>query len=78
MRRLRSLGISDVNCELVRGDPAEEIIDRTKSRAFSIVVMGGQGKGVIKELLTGSVANEVSRRAEIPVLFIPAANDLAT
>jgi nucleotide-binding universal stress UspA family protein len=78
MRRLSSLGISDVNCELVRGNPAEEIINRTKGGGFSIVVMGGQGKGFIKEFFLGSVANEVSRRSEIPVLFIPAEPDLTT
>jgi nucleotide-binding universal stress UspA family protein len=72
VRRLRLLGTSDVTFELVYGDPAETIVNRTQKGNFSIVVMGGQGKGIIRELFLGSVANEVARRAETPVLFIPA------
>lgn len=71
-RRLETLGASGVNIDLVRGKPSEEIIDRSKEGNFSIIVMGGQGKGLLKEVFLGSVANEVARFAEVPVLFVPA------
>jgi len=35
--------------------------------------MGTQGKGFIKELFLGSVAQTISRLAPCPVLLIPAA-----
>ena len=71
-RRLERLGASEVSVDLVHGKPHQEIITRTKKGAFSSVVMGGQGKGILAELFLGSTANEVARYAELPVLFVPA------
>jgi len=71
-RRLETLGASGVNIDLVKGKPSEEIIGRSKEGNFSIIVMGGQGKSLLKEVFLGSVANEVARFAEVPVLFVPA------
>lgn len=70
--RLRMRGASAVNPELVHGRPAEEIISRATRGDFSLIVMGGQGKGVVEELFLGSVANQVARHAETPVLLVPA------
>jgi nucleotide-binding universal stress UspA family protein len=71
-RRLRMQGAAEVIPLLVHGTPAGEIVERAARGGFSLIVMGGQGKGVIEELFLGSVANQVARRAETPVLFIPA------
>jgi nucleotide-binding universal stress UspA family protein len=71
-RRLKTLGAAEVTIDLVHGKPAEEIISRSKNGAFSIVVMGGQGKGFMQELFLGSTANEVARHAGVPLLFVPA------
>lgn len=57
--------------ECVIGKPAEEIIARTGNDGASLVVMGNHGKGFFREALLGSVANEVARRAEAPVLLVP-------
>jgi nucleotide-binding universal stress UspA family protein len=70
--RLRMRGASSVTPELVHGRPAEEILAHAARGGFSLVVMGGQGKGIIEELFLGSVANQVARHAETPVLFVPA------
>ena len=71
-RRLETLGATAVTMDFVRGIPSEEIIGRSKEGNFSIIVMGGQGKGSLKEVFLGSVANAVARHAEVPVLFVPA------
>jgi nucleotide-binding universal stress UspA family protein len=71
-RRLKTLGAAEVTIDLVHGNPAEEIISRSKNGEFSIVVMGGQGKGFMQELFLGSTANEVARHAGVPLLFVPA------
>ncbi len=72
-RRLESLGAQDVGTDLVFGEPAKEILARTKEGDFSIVIMGTLGKGPLKEVFIGSVSNEVSRHVGIPVLLIPPA-----
>lgn len=60
-----------VTTEWVTGHPAEKIVGRTRTDRFSLVVMGQHGKGFIREALFGSVANEVARGAEAPILFVP-------
>jgi nucleotide-binding universal stress UspA family protein len=71
-RRLETLGAAEVSIDLVRGKPAEEIIVQAKKGDFSIIVMGGQGKGFLTGLFLGSTAKEVARHAGVPLLFIPA------
>jgi nucleotide-binding universal stress UspA family protein len=71
-RRLKTLGAAEVTIDLVHGKPAEQIIGRTKEGDFSIIIMGCQGKGFLKELFLGSTANEVARHAGVPLLLIPA------
>lgn len=70
-QHLDKLG-SQAIIEWVNGSPGEEIVNRARKGSFSLIVMGNQGKGFFREALFGSVANEVARSAEIPVLFIPA------
>ncbi len=70
--RLRMRGASEVIPLLVHGRPANEIVERATRGGYSLIVMGGQGKGLMEELFLGSVANQVARQAETPVLFIPA------
>lgn len=70
--RLKSRGVSEVTVELTFGDPAQEIIDRASKEDFSLIVMGSQGKGFVREVFLGSVSNKVAREAGLPVLLIPA------
>ena len=70
-QRLERLG-SQVVIEWTSGSPGKEIVNLSREGHYSLVVMGNQGKGFFREALFGSVANEVARAAEIPVLFIPA------
>ncbi len=69
-QRLEKAG-GQVETELAEGTPWEEIVNRTRSDRFSMVVMGSHGRGFFQEALLGSVANEVSRQTELPVLFLP-------
>jgi len=71
-RRLKTLGAAEVTIDLVHGKPGAEILGRTKEGDFSIIVMGGQGKGFLEEVFLGSVSNEVARHAGVPLLLVPA------
>ncbi|MHB8791612.1 MAG: universal stress protein [Desulfobulbaceae bacterium] len=69
---LEQAGSSEVKTELVSGGSAgETIVNIARDRGCSLILMGTQGKGITRELLLGSVAHQVARRAEQPVLFIP-------
>jgi len=56
------------------GHPLPAILQVLESQDISLIVMGTQGKGFIKEIFLGSVAHNVSRLAPCPVLLIPPAS----
>ncbi len=57
---------------LAQGSPAEEILRLTQTLSCDLVVMGTHGKTGLSRLLTGSVAEEVLRKALCPVLVVKA------
>ncbi len=69
-QRLEKAG-GQVETELAEGTPWEEIVNRTRTDRFPLVFMGSHGRGFFQEALLGSVADEVSRQTELPVLFVP-------
>lgn len=73
-QRLLKAGIAVVHDRLDPGHPIPAILQVMKSEDISLIVMGTQGKGFIKEIFLGSVAHNVSRLAMCPVLLIPPAS----
>ena len=55
---------------VVRGDPAEAIIEIAERESPDLIVIGRRGLGRLKGLLVGSVSERVARHAEIPVLLV--------
>jgi nucleotide-binding universal stress UspA family protein len=72
--RLQGADIPLVNPIFDPGHPLPAILRVLESQDISLIVMGTQGKGFIKELFLGSVAHNVSRLALCPVLLIPPAS----
>jgi len=71
--RLQEGGIPAVEQVFTPDRPLPAILPLLESRDISLIVMGTQGKGYIKEIFLGSVAQNVSRLAPCPVLLIPPA-----
>jgi nucleotide-binding universal stress UspA family protein len=69
--RLLSAGLPQVQAVFDPGHPIPAILTVLQSQDISLIVMGTQGKGFIKEIFLGSVAHNVSRLALCPVLLIP-------
>jgi len=70
-QRLLSAGVPIVNDRFDPGHPIPAILQVLESQDISLIVMGTQGKGFIKEIFLGSVAHNISRLATCPVLLIP-------
>jgi nucleotide-binding universal stress UspA family protein len=70
-QRLQMAGVPQVETIFDSGHPIAAVLDHLKHQDISLVVMGTQGKGFIKEIFLGSVAHSVSRLAPCPVLLIP-------
>ncbi|AFG36376.1 universal stress protein [Spirochaeta africana] len=70
-KRLRLAGAEVVQTELGYGKPSMELIRLAESLQPSLLVMGTQGKGLVQELLLGSVSHTVTSHVECPVLLVP-------
>jgi nucleotide-binding universal stress UspA family protein len=53
------------------GMPAETIMRNAKSEKADLIIMGTHGRTGIKHMLMGSVAEDVLRHSNIPVLVVP-------
>lgn len=69
---LENAGAPEVAMELIQGRTAgDQIVTMAKAKGCSLILMGTQGKGITREILLGSVAHQVARQADQPVLFVP-------
>ncbi|MGQ9689093.1 MAG: universal stress protein [Desulfobaccales bacterium] len=73
-QRLLEAGIPRVEAVFDPGRPLPAILKVLNTEDISLIIMGTQGKGFVKELFLGSVAHNVSRLAPCPVLLIPPAS----
>ena len=69
---LNRRGNTVVDIDLAYGAPYTKIMRVVRERDISMVVMGSQGRGFIKELFLGSVSHNVARNSDAPVMLIPA------
>lgn len=72
--RLTRAGLARVEAVYDPGHPLPAILKILETQDISLIVMGTQGKGFLKELFLGSVAHNVARLAPCPVLLIPPAS----
>lgn len=66
---LDTLGL-DYDAGYVIGDPAPSIIAEAKAQKVDMIAMGSHGKGALKSLLIGSVAQKVVATSPVPVLLV--------
>ncbi|NNF58391.1 MAG: universal stress protein, partial [Rhodothermaceae bacterium] len=70
LRRERIVG-TKLKRVLSYGHPSEVILDYVNAQGVDLVVMGTHGRRGLRHFLLGSVAEEVLRRAQVPVLVVP-------
>jgi nucleotide-binding universal stress UspA family protein len=66
---LRATGL-DVKTVVGKGTPLKEILRLEKDEGVSAIVIGSHGKSNLKEVLLGSVSENVVRHSTAPVLVI--------
>jgi nucleotide-binding universal stress UspA family protein len=57
-------------CVLAGGDPSKEITDAAAREECDLIAMSTHGHRFIKDMIYGSVANEVRHLSRIPVLLV--------
>lgn len=60
----------EIDCLVLEGSPAREIVRYADEQDCDLVVMGTHGRGGINRLLLGSVAEQVVRTSPVPVLTV--------
>lgn len=70
-KKLEEKGDVNVDIILEMGRPFREINRVINERHIDLLILGRQGKGIIKDIFIGSNSNNLARRAEASVLLIP-------
>lgn len=67
--RLRERGVT-VSCEILRGDPVDQIAALAERDSYDLIVMATHAHGNVARLLIGDTTDGVIRTASAPVLVI--------
>lgn len=67
---IRDSGVLKVEEALAEGHPAEEIVKYTEEHGIDLIVMGTHGRRGLNRVLLGSVAEEVVRSSDVPVMTV--------
>lgn len=68
-RELEKAGFK-VKAILVQGEPADEILALAENEGCDLIAMATHGHKFVKDLVLGSVANNIRHRTDIPVLMV--------
>jgi len=67
-KELQDSGLSNVKAVIRDGIPAEEILKIAKAEGVELIILGYKGVEGLNRIITGSVARDVEKNANIPVL----------
>lgn len=70
VRRAHGAGVA-ATWLIWEGDPAEAILDASRSEGADVIVLGSRARTNLRRLILGSVSSEVARRASCEVVVVP-------
>ena len=59
-----------IKTAVVKGDAAEEILNYIKKEGIDLLIMGTHGRKGLDKVIFGSVAEQVSKTAPVPVMLV--------
>jgi nucleotide-binding universal stress UspA family protein len=68
--RARKAGIKHVHARVMRGDPAEEIVNFARENQVDMLVLGSRGRSKVGGLLLGSVSNKVCQMSSCTTVTV--------
>jgi nucleotide-binding universal stress UspA family protein len=63
-------GAGDVECVVRFGDPVPEILQEAEAFGADLIAVTTEGRSAVGRTLLGSVAEQVVRKADAPVMLI--------
>lgn len=73
-RLLKVNKYTKMEIKILHGKPSIEIVNFTEANLPSLVVMGNQGRGFVRDLFIGNVSYTVARKINISMLLVPSSN----
>jgi len=70
LKVLEDRGVAEVRGRLVKASPIAAILEASDSGDYDLIVMGTHGRTGLSHMLLGSVAENIVRRAGIPVATV--------
>ncbi len=64
----------NVTSYLTGGEPADQILSIAEKEKCDLIAMSTHGHRFFKDIILGSVANDIRHRTDIPILMIRASN----
>lgn len=74
-QELCQFNVPNIEVKVAYGSPTQELLKIIDEENVTMVIMGSQGRGFVKEIYLGSVSHHLSRTSSCPVLLIPAKRD---
>ena len=62
--------LSAENVKVLVGNPAERIVSESNEGNFDLIIMGTHGHGKLDDRIIGSIAADVIRQSEVPVMVV--------
>lgn len=72
--QLREQGV-DATAMLVRGPTVDTLLHMAEKQDSDLIVVGSHGRGMVAEMLLGSVSQGLVRSGKCPVTVVPVRND---
>jgi nucleotide-binding universal stress UspA family protein len=69
-KECKATGCENVHTIVLRGDPADTIIEFAKEKGINVIILGSRGFRGIKGKLLGSVSRKVSHAAECTCVIV--------
>lgn len=66
----RKAGVKHVHARVMRGDPAEEIVNFARDNQIDLLVLGSRGRSKIGGMLLGSVSNRVCQMSSCTTVTV--------
>lgn len=70
-KELAEIAEIKVSTKVLYGDPHIEIIKELIESKATMIIMGTQGRGFLRELFVGSVSQFIARKSAVPVFLVP-------
>lgn len=69
-KEITKKGVQDVQSVVVKGDPAEKILEFARDNSVDMIVIGSRGLGSVKGMFLGSVSSKVCHAADCTCVTI--------